>query len=138
MPTDHTLVIVESPTKAKTIKGFLPKDFQVLASMGHIRDLPNYASEIPAKHKGEKWATIGVNTTADFDPLYVVPKDKKKIVKELKQSLKGASELLLATDEDREGEAKPVEDPELVQNCNELFWKIKSVLPSPSMSWNPA
>ncbi len=105
MPTDHTLVIVESPTKAKTIKGFLPKDFQVLASMGHIRDLPNNASEIPAKHKGEKWATIGVNTTADFDPLYVVPKDKKKIVKELKQSLKGASELLLATDEDREGES---------------------------------
>ena len=100
MPTDHTLVIVESPTKAKTIKGFLPKDFQVLASMGHIRDLPNNASEIPAKHKGEKWATIGVNTTADFDPLYVVPKDKKKIVKELKQSMKGASELLLATDED--------------------------------------
>ncbi len=105
MPTDHTLVIVESPTKAKTIRGFLPKDFQVLASMGHIRDLPNNASEIPAKHKGEKWATIGVNTTADFDPLYVVPKDKKKIVKELKQSLKGASELLLATDEDREGES---------------------------------
>ena len=105
MPTDHTLVIVESPTKAKTIKGFLPKDFQVLASMGHIRDLPNNASEIPAKHKGEKWATIGVNTTADFDPLYVIPKDKKKIVKELKQSLKGASELLLATDEDREGES---------------------------------
>ncbi len=105
MPTDHTLVIVESPTKAKTIKGFLPKDFQVLASMGHIRHLPNNASEISAKHKGEKWATIGVNTTADFDPLYVVPKDKKKIVKELKQSLKGASELLLATDEDREGES---------------------------------
>ena len=69
-----------------------------------IRDLPNNASEIPAKHKGEKWATIGVNTTADFDPLYVYPKTKK-IVKELKQSLKGASELLLATDEDREGES---------------------------------
>ena len=101
MSTDHTLVIVESPTKAKTIKGFLPKDFQVLASMGHIRDLPNNASEIPAKHKGEKWATIGVNTTADFDPLFVVPKDKKNIVKELKQSLNGASELLLATDEAR-------------------------------------
>jgi len=79
MPTDHTLVIVESPTKAKTIKGFLPKDFQVLASMGHIRDLPNNASEIPAKHKGEKWATIGVNTTADFDPLYVVPIGKIKL-----------------------------------------------------------
>ena len=89
MPTDHTLVIVESPTKAKTIKGFLPKDFQVLASMGHIRDLPNNASEIPAKHKGEKWATIGVNTTADFDPLYVIPKDKKKDCQGIKTIFKG-------------------------------------------------
>ena len=101
----HTLVIVESPTKARTIKGFLPKDFQVVASMGHVRDLPNNAAEIPAAHKGEKWATLGVNTTSDFDPLYVIPKDKKKIVKELKQSLKGADQLLLATDEDREGES---------------------------------
>ncbi len=101
----HALVIVESPTKAKTIKGFLPKDFQVVASMGHVRDLPNNASEVPAAQKGQKWATIGVNTTADFEPLYVVPKDKKKIVKELKASLKGANQLLLATDEDREGES---------------------------------
>ena len=101
----HTLVIVESPTKAKTIRGFLPKDFQVQASMGHVRDLPNNASEIPAAQKGQKWANLGVNTTADFEPLYVVPKDKKKIVKELKSALKGASQLLLATDEDREGES---------------------------------
>ncbi len=101
----HTLVIVESPTKARTIKGFLPKDFEVVASMGHVRDLPNSAAEIPAAHKGEKWATLGVNTTSDFDPLYVIPKDKKKVVKDLKQSLKGANELLLATDEDREGES---------------------------------
>ena len=101
----HTLVIVESPTKARTIKGFLPKGFQVVASMGHVRDLPNNASEIPAAKKGEKWATLGVNTTADFDPLYVVPKDKKKVVKDLKESLKGANQLLLATDEDREGES---------------------------------
>ena len=101
----HTLVIVESPTKARTIKGFLPKDFQVVASMGHVRDLPNNAGEIPAAHKGEKWATLGVNTGSDFDPLYVVPKDKKKVVKELKTSLKGADQLLLATDEDREGES---------------------------------
>ncbi len=104
-PMAHTLVIVESPTKARTIKGFLPKDFEVVASMGHVRDLPNNASEIPLAQKGEKWSKIGVNTTADFEPLYVVPKEKKKIVKELKASLKGASELLLATDEDREGES---------------------------------
>ncbi len=101
----HTLVIVESPTKARTIRKFLPKDFQVEASMGHVRDLPNNASEIPAAQKGQKWANLGVNTTADFEPLYVVPKDKKKIVKALKDALKGASQLLLATDEDREGES---------------------------------
>ncbi|MCS5692189.1 type I DNA topoisomerase [Cyanobium sp. FGCU-6] len=101
----HTLVIVESPTKAKTIRGFLPKDFRVEASMGHVRDLPNNASEIPAAQKGEKWANLGVNTANDFEPLYVVPKDKKKVVKELKDALKGADRLLLATDEDREGES---------------------------------
>uniref|UniRef100_UPI00404B51B7 DNA topoisomerase n=1 Tax=Cyanobium sp. TaxID=2164130 RepID=UPI00404B51B7 len=101
----HTLVIVESPTKARTIRGFLPKDFKVEASMGHVRDLPNNASEIPAAHKGEKWANLGVNTAANFEPLYVVPKDKKKVVKELKDALKGADQLLLATDEDREGES---------------------------------
>ena len=101
----HTLVIVESPTKARTIRGFLPKQFRVEASMGHVRDLPNNASEIPAAHKGEKWANLGVNTAKDFEPLYVVPKDKKKVVKELKDALKGADQLLLATDEDREGES---------------------------------
>ena len=62
----HTLVIVESPTKARTIRGFLPKDFRVEASMGHVRDLPNNASEIPAAHKGEKWSNLGVNTANDF------------------------------------------------------------------------
>ncbi len=101
----HTLVIVESPTKARTIRAFLPKDFRVEASMGHVRDLPNNASEIPAAHKGEKWANLGVNTANAFEPLYVVPKDKKKVVKELKDALKGADQLLLATDEDREGES---------------------------------
>lgn len=104
-PVGHTLVIVESPTKARTIRGFLPKDFRVEASMGHVRDLPNNASEIPAAYKGEKWANLGVNTDHDFEPLYVVPKDKKKVVKELKDALKGADQLLLATDEDREGES---------------------------------
>jgi DNA topoisomerase I len=101
----HTLVIVESPTKARTIRGFLPKEYRVEASMGHVRDLPNNASEIPAAQKGEKWANLGVNTAKDFEPLYVVPKDKKKVVKELKDALKGADQLLLATDEDREGES---------------------------------
>ena len=101
----NTLVIVESPTKARTIRGFLPKGYRVEASMGHVRDLPNNASEIPAAQKGQKWANLGVNTEADFEPLYVVPKDKKKIVRELKDALKGVDELLLATDEDREGES---------------------------------
>jgi DNA topoisomerase-1 len=101
----HTLVIVESPTKARTIRGFLPREFRVEASMGHVRDLPNSASEIPAAYKAEKWANLGVNTDNSFEPLYVVPKDKKKVVKELKEALKGADQLLLATDEDREGES---------------------------------
>jgi len=100
-----TLVIVESPTKARTIRNYLPKDYRVEASMGHVRDLPQSASEIPANVKGEKWAQLGVNVDADFEPLYVVPKDKKKIVTQLKEALKDADELILATDEDREGES---------------------------------
>ena len=100
-----TLVIVESPTKARTIRNYLPKDYLVEASMGHVRDLPQSASEIPAAVKGEKWAQLGVNVEADFEPLYVVPKDKKKIVTQLKEALKGVTELILATDEDREGES---------------------------------
>ncbi|EDX84044.1 DNA topoisomerase I, putative [Synechococcus sp. PCC 7335] len=100
-----TLVIVESPTKAKTIRNYLPKGYKVEASMGHVRDLPKSAKEIPAKVKKEKWAQIGVNTEADFEPLYIVPTDKKKVVKTLKDALKGADELILATDEDREGES---------------------------------
>lgn len=99
------LVIVESPTKARTISGFLPRGYQVEASMGHVRDLPASASEIPAKLKGEEWSRLGVNVEADFDPLYVVPKDKKKVVKDLSAALKKADELILATDEDREGES---------------------------------
>ncbi len=100
-----TLVIVESPTKARTIRNYLPSDYRVEASMGHVRDLPQSASEIPAQYKGEKWANLGVNVEADFDPLYVIPKTKKKVVQELKQALKQADELVLATDEDREGES---------------------------------
>ncbi|MEQ9373148.1 MAG: type I DNA topoisomerase [Coleofasciculus chthonoplastes F3-SA18-01] len=100
-----TLVIVESPTKARTIRNYLPSGYQVEASMGHIRDLPQSASEIPEAVKGEKWAQLGVNVEADFEPIYVVPKDKKKVVKQLKDALKDAEELVLATDEDREGES---------------------------------
>ncbi|MBD2385773.1 type I DNA topoisomerase [Cylindrospermum sp. FACHB-282] len=100
-----TLVIVESPTKARTIRNYLPKDYRVEASMGHVRDLPQSASEIPAAVKGETWAQLGVNIDADFEPVYVVPKDKKKIVTQLKEALKDVDELILATDEDREGES---------------------------------
>ena len=99
------LVIVESPTKAKTIRGFLPPGYQVKASMGHIRDLPASASEVPAKIKGEPWARLGVNVANDFEPHYVVSSGKKKTVTELKNALKEADELILATDEDREGES---------------------------------
>ena len=99
------LVIVESPTKAKTIRNFLPKEYKVEASMGHVRDLPASASEIPAKVKGEPWARLGVNVEDDFDPLYVTPASKKKVVTKLRALLKDADELILATDEDREGES---------------------------------
>ena len=101
----RSLVIVESPTKARTIRDFLPKGYHVAASMGHIRDLPDKAADIPPKLKGEEWARLGVNVDNDFEPLYVVPADKKRVVKELKDLLKDADELILATDEDREGES---------------------------------
>lgn len=99
------LVIVESPTKAKTIEKFLPKDFEVLASYGHVRDLPNNAAEIPAEIKKQKWSRLGVNVDQKFDPLYIIPSDKEKRVNELKRAVKTATEVYLATDEDREGES---------------------------------
>ena len=99
------LVIVESPAKARTIAGYLGKDYVVESSIGHIRDMPDKAAEIPAKYRGEPWARLGVNVDHDFQPLYVVNPDKRQQVSKLKQLLKGADELLLATDEDREGEA---------------------------------
>ena len=100
-----TLVIVESPTKAKTLKKFLGKDFIVESSVGHIRDLPANAAEIPAKFKKEPWARLGVNVENDFQPLYIVQPAKKKKISELKAMLKDVDRVLLATDEDREGEA---------------------------------
>jgi DNA topoisomerase-1 len=99
------LVIVESPAKARTIAGYLGPDFVVESSVGHIRDLPDSAAEIPEKYKGESWARLGVDVEHGFEPLYVVDPDKKKTVAQLKKQLADADELLLATDEDREGEA---------------------------------
>ena len=101
----NRLVIVESPAKARTIAGYLGTGYVVESSIGHIRDMPDKAAEIPAKYRGEPWARLGVNVDADFEPLYVVNADKKQQVAKLKSLLKNADELLLATDEDREGEA---------------------------------
>ena len=100
-----SLVIVESPAKAKTISRFLGPEYRVEPSYGHVRDLPQNAKEIPAKIKGEGWARIGVNVEDGFEPVYVVPGDKKKHVKRLKDALADVDSLLLATDEDREGES---------------------------------
>ena len=99
------LVIVESPTKARKIAGYLGRNYVVESSRGHIRDLPKGAADVPAKYKTEKWARLGVNVDSDFEPLYVVSPDKKSTVSELKSLLKDVDELYLATDGDREGEA---------------------------------
>ncbi len=101
----NALVIVESPAKAKTIGKYLGKGYTVEASVGHVRDLPQGAAQIPAKFKGEKWASLGVNVEKDFEPIYVVSPGKTKQIKLLKDQLKKADTLYLATDEDREGEA---------------------------------
>jgi len=98
-------VIVESPAKARTIAGYLGKGYVVESSIGHIRDLPDKAADIPAKYKKEPWARLGVNVEAGFEPLYVLNPDKKQQVGKLRKLLGQADELLLATDEDREGEA---------------------------------
>jgi DNA topoisomerase-1 len=100
-----SLVIVESPAKARTISKFLGDGYVVEASIGHVRDLPRVAAEIPEKFKKEKWARLGVNVEADFEPLYVVPDDKRRQIKKLSDLVKEAQEVYLATDEDREGEA---------------------------------
>jgi DNA topoisomerase-1 len=99
------LVIVESPAKAKTIAGFLGSSYMVEPSVGHIRDLPSDARDIPAALKGEPWARLGVDVDNGFKPLYVVVSGKKERVTKLRALLKDASELYLATDEDREGES---------------------------------
>lgn len=99
------LVIVESPTKARKLAGYLGSNYVVESSRGHIRDLPRNAADVPAKYKSEPWARLGVNVDADFEPLYIISPDKKSTVSELKGLLKDADELYLATDGDREGEA---------------------------------
>ena len=99
------LVIVESPAKARTIAGYLGAGYIVESSIGHVRDLPRNAADVPASHKQEAWARLGVDTANDFKPLYVVPVDKKKQITHLKKLVKDADELFLATDEDREGES---------------------------------
>src|SRR5918992_1363878 len=108
------LVIVESPAKARTLARFLGKGYQVEASYGHVRDLPESASEVPKEIKGKSWGRMGVDTDADFTPYYVVPADKKKHVQHLKEAIKDASEVILATDPDREGES--------------ISWHLKQIL----------
>src|SRR6516164_959177 len=112
------LVIVESPAKARTISGMLGQDFIVESSVGHVRDLPRGADEVPAAYKGESWARLGVDVDNGFKPLYVVSSPKKSVVANLKKLLKNADELYLATDEDREGES--------------IAWHLSEVL-SPSV-----
>src|SRR3954468_16295568 len=99
------LVIVESPAKAKTLGRFLGNKYRVEASYGHIRDLPESAAEVPKEIKEKDWGRLGVDVDSDFTPYYVVPTDKRKQVAHLKTAIKDASELLLATDPDREGES---------------------------------
>src|SRR5436190_2341679 len=109
-----TLVIVESPAKARTIERILKTGYEVRASYGHVRDLPESASEIPDEIRKKKWGRLGVDTDGDFTPYYVIPNDKKKHVQALKAALKGASQVFLATDPDREGES--------------ISWHLKEVL----------
>ncbi len=100
------LVVVESPTKARTIRGYLPaSQYRIESSRGHVRDLPKNASEIPSRLRGTPWARLGVNVEEDFAPLYVIPTDKRAVITQLKEALEDADELIIATDEDREGES---------------------------------
>jgi DNA topoisomerase I len=108
------LVIVESPAKARTLARFLGDRYRVEASYGHVRDLPESAAEVPKEIKGKPWGRLGVDTDGEFTPYYVVPADKKKYVQQLKTAVKDASEVILATDTDREGES--------------ISWHLKQVL----------
>src|ERR1041384_6719480 len=109
-----TLVIVESATKARTIERILKQGYEVRASYGHVRDLPESADEIPDEIRKKKWGRLGVDTEGDFKPYYVIPNDKRKHVQALKAAVKDASQILLATDPDREGES--------------ISWHLKDIL----------
>ncbi len=109
-----SLVIVESPAKARTIERYLGPGYRVESSIGHIRDLPRTAAEVPQKYRGRPWARLGVDIEGGFDPLYVIPREKKEQITKLRKALRDADELVLATDEDREGEA--------------IAWHLKEVL----------
>src|ERR1051325_4236927 len=109
-----TLVIVESPAKARTIERILKEGYEVRASYGHVRDLPESADEIPDEIRKKKWGRLGVDTEGDFKPYYVIPNDKRKHVQALKAAVKDASQILLATDPDREGES--------------ISWHLKEIL----------
>ena len=111
--SNNKLIIVESPTKAKTIQKYLP-DYEVVASVGHVRDLPKNAAEIPAELKEREWSYLGVDVENNFQPYYVIPEDKKKVIELLKTKAKKVQEIYFATDEDREGES--------------ISWHIKEVL----------
>ena len=110
------LIIVESPTKARTIRKFVGKEYEVESCMGHLRDLPESTKEIPEKYKSFKWAKLGVNVDKDFEPIYCVSKSKQKVLSLLKNKSKDSSEIILATDEDREGES--------------ISWHLKEILKS--------
>jgi DNA topoisomerase-1 len=101
----YPLLIVESPTKARTLSAFLGGKYRVMASVGHVRDLPNNAGEVPKAIKGEAWGSMAVDVEHDFQPHYVVSPDRRGTIRDMKAALKEASEVLLATDPDREGES---------------------------------
>src|SRR2546430_10520412 len=103
--TGKRMVIVESPAKAKTISGYLGPGYVVEASLGHVRDLPSKAADVPLKYKKEPWARLGVDVDNGFTPLYVVSSDRKSQIAKLTKLAKEVDEVYLATDEDREGEA---------------------------------
>lgn len=118
------LVIVESPTKARTIKKFLSKDYEVESCMGHLRDLPESAKDIPKTYKKYKWSRLGVNIEDNFKPIYCIPVSKKKVVDLLKKKAKTAEEIILATDEDREGESISWHIQEMLKSSKSKFKRM--------------
>ena len=118
------LVIVESPTKARTIKKFLGSEYEVESCMGHLRDLPESSKDIPEKYKKHKWSRLGVNVEDSFKPIYCIPSSKTKVVNQLKKKSKEADEVILATDEDREGESISWHLYELLKSSKKTFKRM--------------